>query len=83
MTTPQMLVGVSSVLLVGLWYWMLLMTSVYFHAPFEKVSGLLVGVVAFLFSRIPYPGSQADTIPVAVARPVPGPANGKPEKKAQ
>ncbi|TKY88560.1 hypothetical protein EX895_002549 [Sporisorium graminicola] len=38
----------ASVGLVGLWSWMLLNTAVYFHTPQEKVSGLLVGLLAWL-----------------------------------
>ncbi|CDU25075.1 related to SCS3-protein required for inositol prototrophy [Sporisorium scitamineum] len=40
-------VGVS-VGLVGLWSWMLLNTAVYFHTPQEKVSGLVVALLAWL-----------------------------------
>ncbi|KAK6344543.1 hypothetical protein TWF696_008177 [Orbilia brochopaga] len=29
----------------GLWWWMLLMTSVYFHTWSEKISGLIVGLI--------------------------------------
>lgn len=31
--------------LIGFWSWMLLMTAVYFHTPFEKFTGLLTGIV--------------------------------------
>ncbi|EWC44025.1 hypothetical protein DRE_01377 [Drechslerella stenobrocha 248] len=31
--------------ILGLWWWMLLMTSVYFHTWPEKISGLLVGLI--------------------------------------
>ena len=34
--------------LVGLWSWMLLNTAIYFHTPQEKVSGLIVGLAAWL-----------------------------------
>ena len=34
--------------LVGLWSWMLLMTALYFHTPQEKITGLLVGLGAWL-----------------------------------
>ncbi|EST09114.1 Fat storage-inducing transmembrane protein [Kalmanozyma brasiliensis GHG001] len=34
--------------LVGLWSWMLLNTAIYFHTPQEKVSGLVVGLAAWL-----------------------------------
>ncbi|CBQ69419.1 conserved hypothetical protein [Sporisorium reilianum SRZ2] len=38
----------ASVGLVALWSWMLLNTAVYFHTPQEKVSGLVVGLLAWL-----------------------------------
>lgn len=38
----------ASVGLVGLWSWMLLNTAIYFHTPQEKISGLLVGLLAWL-----------------------------------
>lgn len=34
--------------LVLVWGWMLLMTAVYFHTPTEKITGLLVGLGAWL-----------------------------------
>lgn len=49
----QLAGGVATAALVALWYWMLLMTSVYFHAPLEKLSGLVVGIAAYLFTKIP------------------------------
>lgn len=38
----------ASVGLVALWSWMLLNTAIYFHTPQEKVSGLVVGLLAWL-----------------------------------
>ncbi|KAH7098443.1 inositol phospholipid synthesis and fat-storage-inducing TM-domain-containing protein [Auriculariales sp. MPI-PUGE-AT-0066] len=68
LSIPQLLSGTASVLLVGLWYWMLLMTSVYFHSPGEKFSGLIVGIVAFFFTRIPSPFRDSPVkMPVTVA----------------
>ena len=47
--TPQAKVAVAATLgLVGLWSWMLLNTAIYFHTPQEKVTGLLVGLAAWL-----------------------------------
>ncbi|EJD35661.1 hypothetical protein AURDEDRAFT_147396 [Auricularia subglabra TFB-10046 SS5] len=51
----QLAGGVATAALVALWYWMLLMTSVYFHSPLEKISGLVVGITAYLFTKIPMP----------------------------
>lgn len=36
--------------LISLWYWMLLMTSLYFHTPQEKFTGLLAGVLGWWVS---------------------------------
>ncbi|KZT56207.1 hypothetical protein CALCODRAFT_436129 [Calocera cornea HHB12733] len=41
--------------LVGLWAWMVLMTSVWFHTPDEKFSGYFIGLAAYAFSQIPLP----------------------------
>ncbi|KAK4704362.1 hypothetical protein P7C70_g1841, partial [Phenoliferia sp. Uapishka_3] len=38
--------------LVGLWWWMLLMTSVYFHTPSEKLSGFAFAVVGWSLSSL-------------------------------
>lgn len=47
--TTQAKLAVGATLgLVGLWSWMLLNTAIYFHTPQEKVSGLLVGLAAWL-----------------------------------
>lgn len=42
----------SVVGLCGLWWWMLLMTSVYFHGMGEKLSGLFVGMLFWLGSYV-------------------------------
>ncbi|EJD35657.1 hypothetical protein AURDEDRAFT_175304 [Auricularia subglabra TFB-10046 SS5] len=49
----QLTGGVATAALVALWHWMLLMTRVYFHLPLEKISGLVVGITAYLFTKIP------------------------------
>lgn len=47
--TPAAKGAVAATLgLVGLWSWMLLNTAIYFHTPQEKVSGLFVGLAAWL-----------------------------------
>ncbi|SNX86423.1 related to SCS3 - protein required for inositol prototrophy [Melanopsichium pennsylvanicum] len=38
----------ATLALVGLWSWMLWNTAIYFHTPQEKVSGLIVGLFAWL-----------------------------------
>ncbi|KAK9899054.1 hypothetical protein P389DRAFT_42925 [Cystobasidium minutum MCA 4210] len=42
--------ALAIVLLISLWYWMLLMTSLYFHTPQEKFTGLLAGIVGWWVS---------------------------------
>lgn len=42
--------ALAIVMLISLWYWMLLMTSLYFHTPQEKFTGLLAGVVGWWLS---------------------------------
>lgn len=42
--------ALAIVALISLWYWMLLMTSLYFHTPQEKFTGLLAGVVGWWIS---------------------------------
>ncbi|KZO90735.1 hypothetical protein CALVIDRAFT_489991 [Calocera viscosa TUFC12733] len=54
-TTAHLWVTVGVTVLVGLWGWMVLMTSVYFHSPEEKFSGYLIGLAAYAFSQIPLP----------------------------
>lgn len=39
---------VATLSLAGLWGWMLLLTQVYFHTTWEKLSGLIVGLLAWL-----------------------------------
>ncbi|KAJ1025873.1 hypothetical protein NDA16_002499 [Ustilago loliicola] len=47
--TPAAKGAVAATLgLVALWSWMLLNTAIYFHTPQEKVSGLFVGLAAWL-----------------------------------
>ncbi|KZV96244.1 hypothetical protein EXIGLDRAFT_643311 [Exidia glandulosa HHB12029] len=65
----QLATAALSSALCALWYWMLLMTSVYFHAPFEKITGLIVGISAYLVTKIPFPFEGAP--PVISAQPVP------------
>lgn len=47
-TTQASLAVAATLGLVGLWSWMLLNTAIYFHTPQEKVTGLLVGLAAWL-----------------------------------
>lgn len=42
--------ALAIVALISLWYWMLLMTSLYFHTPQEKFTGLLAGIVGWWVS---------------------------------
>jgi hypothetical protein len=42
--------ALAIVALISLWYWMLLMTSLYFHTPQEKFTGLLAGVIGWWVS---------------------------------
>lgn len=42
--------ALAIVALISLWYWMLLMTSLYFHTPQEKFTGLLAGVLGWWVS---------------------------------
>ncbi|KAI5481782.1 inositol phospholipid biosynthesis protein SCS3 [Pseudohyphozyma bogoriensis] len=51
-TTPVLLATYANLALIGLWWWMLLMTSVYFHTPLEKISGLLFGLGGWLFTNL-------------------------------
>ncbi|ORY25448.1 inositol phospholipid synthesis and fat-storage-inducing TM-domain-containing protein [Naematelia encephala] len=44
--TVHRLVTLLGTALVALWLWMLLMTAIYFHNPPEKISGLILGLVA-------------------------------------
>ena len=37
--------------LLAIWWWMLLMTSFYFHGPLEKFAGLALGSFAWLLSE--------------------------------
>ncbi|KAK9470674.1 inositol phospholipid synthesis and fat-storage-inducing TM-domain-containing protein [Dipodascopsis tothii] len=41
--------------LLGLWAWMLLMTSIYFHTLFEKINGWLCGLVSWAVVYVLYP----------------------------
>lgn len=42
--------ALAIVALISLWYWMLLMTSLYFHTPQEKFTGLLAGILGWWVS---------------------------------
>lgn len=37
----------GTTVLIGIWWWMLLMTSLYFHTPQEKLSGFAAGVLGW------------------------------------
>ncbi|KAM0750018.1 hypothetical protein T439DRAFT_326889 [Meredithblackwellia eburnea MCA 4105] len=37
---------------IGIWWWMLLMTSLYFHTPLEKVTGFIFGLGGWWFSGL-------------------------------
>lgn len=41
----------ANLALVAIWWWMLLMTSLYFHGPVEKAAGLIVGLGAWWVSE--------------------------------
>ncbi|EIW66140.1 hypothetical protein M231_01215 [Tremella mesenterica] len=38
--------GIGATILVVLWFWMLIMTGIYFHNPQEKLTGLVCGLLA-------------------------------------
>ncbi|KAG8962612.1 hypothetical protein FRC03_003981 [Tulasnella sp. 419] len=40
--------------LIGLWVFMLYITSVFFHSPQEKLSGFLIAVVGFVVANLPF-----------------------------
>ncbi|EGG07351.1 uncharacterized protein MELLADRAFT_71716 [Melampsora larici-populina 98AG31] len=50
--TPYRVGVYANLTLVGIWWWMLLMTSLYFHGPAEKAAGLVVGVGAWWISEM-------------------------------
>ncbi|KAG8813872.1 hypothetical protein FRC19_002130 [Serendipita sp. 401] len=54
--------------LLAIWWWMSIMTSVYFHSPREKLSGFAIGVIGYLFTLIPYPFQQT---PRKIGAPIP------------
>ncbi|KAF9024831.1 hypothetical protein BDZ89DRAFT_1068769 [Hymenopellis radicata] len=43
----------ANVALVGLWLLASCTTSIYFHSPFEKITGLLLGIASFSITQIP------------------------------
>ncbi|KAF8919744.1 inositol phospholipid synthesis and fat-storage-inducing TM-domain-containing protein [Mucidula mucida] len=43
----------ANVALVGLWLLACSTTSIYFHSPFEKITGLLLGIASFSITQIP------------------------------
>ncbi|KDN45133.1 hypothetical protein RSAG8_05048, partial [Rhizoctonia solani AG-8 WAC10335] len=45
----------ASMALLGVWFMMSWTTSVYFHTPFEKVTGFLAGLVAAYLIKLPIP----------------------------
>ncbi|KIM23360.1 hypothetical protein M408DRAFT_27926, partial [Serendipita vermifera MAFF 305830] len=52
--------------LLALWWWMAIMTSVYFHTPQEKLSGFLIGVAGYFVTRIPLPLREPPKIGVPI-----------------
>ncbi|KAH8119603.1 inositol phospholipid synthesis and fat-storage-inducing TM-domain-containing protein [Phellopilus nigrolimitatus] len=40
--------------LMSIWVFSIFTTSVYFHTPFEKLTGYLLGVAGYLFTQLPY-----------------------------
>ncbi|KAK9728170.1 hypothetical protein K7432_001280 [Basidiobolus ranarum] len=65
--------GIGLVSLWFLWWWMLLMTNVYFHSLSEKISGVLFGFfywfVAYfiVFPYTPFPGTPIDNLSTQIA----------------
>jgi len=53
--------------LLVIWWWMSLMTAVYFHTPIEKVTGFVMGTVAFAITQIPIQSRS----PARVGVPIP------------
>ncbi|KAJ3477894.1 hypothetical protein NLJ89_g12395 [Agrocybe chaxingu] len=54
----------AQVALVGIWLFAIYTTSVYFHSPFEKFTGYVLGVASFLLTQIPilqFPPEVAST----------------------
>ncbi|ORY04426.1 hypothetical protein K493DRAFT_253502 [Basidiobolus meristosporus CBS 931.73] len=62
------LLGIGLIALWFLWWWMLLMTNVYFHTIREKVSGVLFGYFywivsyGFVLPLTPFPGVPAQNL---------------------
>lgn len=50
-TSWQRALGLSAAGLVGLWWFMLLNTSIFFHSPFEKFTGFFVGTLGAVFGQ--------------------------------
>jgi len=42
-----------NLILIGIWFLASLTTSVYFHSPFEKFTGYLLGIVGFALTQLP------------------------------
>lgn len=57
----------STLALLAIWWWMAIMTSVYFHTPVEKLSGFVLGVIGYFLTLIPLPTSE----PPKVGAPIP------------
>lgn len=47
---PAIYTAYATLALIVLWEWMLIMTSIYFHTPQEKISGLIFGVMGWWIS---------------------------------
>ncbi|CAA7259043.1 unnamed protein product [Cyclocybe aegerita] len=63
-SNPHMWAVAAQVSLVGIWLFAIYTTSVYFHSPFEKFTGYLLGVASFLLTQIPslqFPPEVAST----------------------
>ncbi|KAL5506944.1 hypothetical protein ACEPAH_6400 [Sanghuangporus vaninii] len=44
----------ATAILMAIWLFAIWMTSVYFHTPFEKLTGYTLGLAGFLFTQLPF-----------------------------
>ncbi|KAM0754735.1 hypothetical protein T439DRAFT_321771 [Meredithblackwellia eburnea MCA 4105] len=49
-SAPMKVTATICLVLAGVWWWMLLMTSMYFHSPQEKASGFIFGMAGWWIS---------------------------------
>jgi len=56
----------AALALLGIWWWMSLMTAVYFHNPMEKITGFVLGAIAFAITQIAIPGRSPARVGVRI-----------------